>query len=179
MTSHAKSITYGLSFTVGMMLAAACGPQMMSGQEKVSPPFAEHAIEATAGPVSVSVVPARGVLPPPQWEVDAGGRMSSDVASVQPSTRDSHQPPGHPTSNVPLDPGAAFTPTGGLFQATNTPLLSYIVFAYRLNFSQAQALQKELPEWSLTDQFDIQAKTTRNPSKDQLRLMVQSLLAER
>ena len=36
-----------------------------------------------------------------------------------------------------------------------------------------------LPKWVSTDRFEIQARIPGNPSKDQLRLMLQSLLADR
>ena len=37
----------------------------------------------------------------------------------------------------------------------------------------------ELPKWAVTDRFDIQARAPGNPTKDQMRLMMQSLLADR
>jgi len=36
-----------------------------------------------------------------------------------------------------------------------------------------------LPKWVTTDNFEIQAKAEGNPTKDQMRLMMQSLLADR
>ncbi len=39
---------------------------------------------------------------------------------------------------------------------------------------------RHLPEWVTTDSYHIEARTsTRNPTKDQMRLMMQSLLADR
>jgi uncharacterized protein (TIGR03435 family) len=37
----------------------------------------------------------------------------------------------------------------------------------------------KLPKWTSTEYFDIQARAVGSPTKDQLRLMMQSLLAER
>jgi len=104
--------------------------------------------------------------------------MSFEVASVRESTP-AHGSANQPTSNVPLDPGAAFTPTGGLLQTTNTPLISYIAFAYRLSLSQSQTVEKQLPKWAVSKWYDIQARAEGNPTKDQLRLMMQSLLVDR
>ena len=36
-----------------------------------------------------------------------------------------------------------------------------------------------LPKWVSTDAFEIQARAPGNPTKDQMRLMMQALLAER
>jgi uncharacterized protein (TIGR03435 family) len=40
-------------------------------------------------------------------------------------------------------------------------------------------LMPHLPQWVLKDRFDIQARVDGNPTKDQMRLMMQSLLADR
>jgi uncharacterized protein (TIGR03435 family) len=61
----------------------------------------------------------------------------------------------------------------------NFPLITYIAFAYKLADNQEQSLRSQLPKWALTDRFDIQGKTQSNPTKDQMRLMMQALLAER
>jgi uncharacterized protein (TIGR03435 family) len=58
-------------------------------------------------------------------------------------------------------------------------LIGYIYFAYNLTGSQLQLLMPQLPKWVITDHFDIQARADGNPSKDQMRLMMQSLLADR
>jgi uncharacterized protein (TIGR03435 family) len=44
---------------------------------------------------------------------------------------------------------------------------------------QRQAMLAHLPKWVDTDEFEIDAKAAGNPTKDQMRLMMQSLLAER
>ena len=165
-----------LCMMLGLILVTAFESRVVIGQQTVS---ASSDNQASAGsPLSVMPTPVSKGLPPPQWEIDAGGKMSFEVASVRQSVP-AHGSGSQPTSNVPLDPGAAYTPTGGLLQATNTPLISYIAFAYRLNLSQAQAIEKQLPKWAVAKQYDIQARAAGNPTKDQLRLMMQSLLAER
>jgi uncharacterized protein (TIGR03435 family) len=88
-----------------------------------------------------------------------------------------------PSSNVPLDRSESYSPTGGLFIATNQPLLAYILFAYKVNVSETTtpgAFMREFPEWAVRDKFDINARTeSPNPTKDDMRLMVQSLLEDR
>ena len=96
-------------------------------------------------------------------------RMAFDVASVKAATANVSE-----SSRFPLGPGDAYAP-GGLFSATSQPLIVYLRFAYKL--SQSGLLG--LPAWIYTDRFDIEARAPGNPTKDQVRLMMQSLLAER
>jgi uncharacterized protein (TIGR03435 family) len=114
----------------------------------------------------------------PQWQTDAGGKMAFDVASVKENKC------GLPTScgssaNINLLPGDVYSPTGGLFTETNWYLMPLIVFAYKLNANHYQLLTAQLPKWANTERFDIQARASGNPTKDQFRLMMQSLLADR
>jgi uncharacterized protein (TIGR03435 family) len=110
------------------------------------------------------------------WEKAAGGKMSFEVASVKQNVAGTSQ-----SSAFPLDDSDAYEPNGGLLSVVNTPLVVYIVFAYKLTPGQAQAVGAQLPKWAAQDQFDIQARAPAgmNPTKDQLRLMMQSLLADR
>jgi uncharacterized protein (TIGR03435 family) len=110
----------------------------------------------------------------PAFQRAAGDRLAYDVASVKASRPDSpHE------SNFPLNAGAMYTPNGGRFYATNFPLVTYIIFAYDLLGNQIQALAPQLPRWATTDGFDIEARAAGNPTKDQMRLMMRSLLADR
>lgn len=70
-------------------------------------------------------------------------------------------------------------PNGGLFSATNWPLYSYIGFAYKVRPDTLRALMDSLPKWAIADHFDTEARAQGSPSKDQMRLMMQALLAER
>jgi len=110
------------------------------------------------------------------WQAEAGGKHTFETASVKPnkSGNDSLT-----SMNVPMGPGDVYPANGGLFSGTNVPLISYIYFAYKLTGSQFQLLLPHLPKWVLTDRFDIEARASGNPTKDQMRLMVESLLAER
>jgi bla regulator protein blaR1 len=111
--------------------------------------------------------------PVPQWQIDAGGKMSFDVASVKEDTVAGQQ---NRKVNVPFY-GDAYSPNGGLFSATNYWLQQYIAFAYKLSLTQAIAL--ELPKWAQEKRFDIQARSAAGITKDQMRLMMQALLADR
>src|SRR5690349_18253696 len=86
-----------------------------------------------------------------------------DVASIKPSP-----PRDIATTNVPLGPGDVFTPTGGLLDAQSQTLVTYIAFAYRLAGNQIQKLAPQLPGWANTERFDIQARASGNPGKDQM-----------
>jgi uncharacterized protein (TIGR03435 family) len=101
-------------------------------------------------------------------------QLAFDVASVKPNKSDAP-----PYSNFPLNSGDFYTANGGLFSATNFPLVSYIFFAYKLQGNQGLPLVRQLPDWATTDRFDIQARADGNPTKDQMRLMMWSLLADR
>ena len=84
--------------------------------------------------------------------------------------------------NFPLGPGDVYSSNGGRFSARGLPLTSYLFFAYKNTGDQSQAVLSQLPGWASTDRFDIEAKTDGDPAKDtkdQMRLMMQSLLAER
>jgi uncharacterized protein (TIGR03435 family) len=109
------------------------------------------------------------------WENAAGGKMSFEVASVKRNKSGQVFP-------VPyaLDDTDAYRPTGGLFSRRSTPLLSYIGFAYKLSLYQENVLVSEAPEWVVSENFDIEARAAgTNPTKDQMRVMMQSLLADR
>jgi uncharacterized protein (TIGR03435 family) len=112
----------------------------------------------------------------PQWQTAAGGKMSFAVASVRQSKPDSPR-----RDNMDLRPLDLFLPTGGLFTA-NVSLVEYIIFAYKItDTSQYESLRTQLPNWTHfpPNKFDIQARAEGNPTKDQMRLMMQALLADR
>src|SRR5579871_6851170 len=110
----------------------------------------------------------------PDWEKAAGGKLAFEVASVKLAS--AFAPP-----SFPLDPGDAYADTGGRFRAF-FPLQTYITFAYKLSLTpeQRSAIFSRVPDWVAMDRYAIEAKApTPNPTKDQMRLMMQSLLAER
>ncbi len=113
----------------------------------------------------------------PQWQTAAGSKMEFEVASVKLRAPNAQfMPPNFALSNE-----ESYVATGGRFVA-DFPLSVYITFAYKLSLteSQQQAMLAQVPKWVSEDRFIIQAKAaSSNPTKDQMRLMVQSLLADR
>lgn len=107
------------------------------------------------------------------WQAAAGGKKSFDVASVKPTSTLGRR------SSFPLDEGNAYVPGGRL--SASFPLWFYIRFAYKIAAGDQEraAAVAHLPEWVDRDLFDIEARAEGNPTKDQMRLMMQSLLAER
>ncbi|MFZ1941417.1 MAG: TIGR03435 family protein [Terracidiphilus sp.] len=113
---------------------------------------------------------------PPAWQTAAGGHMEFDVASIHLGEPGKFSPP---TFALNIDDTAV--PPGGLFKA-DFPLLVYIEFAYKLELTpeQRDSVLAHLPDWVHSQRFVIDAKTPiPDPSKDQIRLMMQSLLADR
>lgn len=114
--------------------------------------------------------------PAPAWQTAAGGHMEFEVATIKPGDPGKFIPP---TFGLNIDD--APIPPGGRFIADFT-LPVYIAFAYKLILTPEQrtALLAHLPDWVRTQEFVIEAQApVANPTKDQMRLMVQSLLADR
>jgi uncharacterized protein (TIGR03435 family) len=126
-----------------------------------------------------------------------GAKLEFDVASVR-----QNKSGEAPSSTVSLDngnvystvkKGDVFTPRGSYFAATNQPLWHYVAFAYNLSGTQELALRfnyfaglsSKVPAWvtgsfdTSADRFDISARSDGRPTKDQMRLMMQALLADR
>jgi uncharacterized protein (TIGR03435 family) len=108
------------------------------------------------------------------WVAAAGGQQTFEVASVKQNKLN-----GMSSTNVPLNDQDGFSSNGGLFSVTNYRLDAFIGFAYKITSRQTQAVLSQLPKWAAAERFDIQARAEGNPTKDQMRLMMQSLLAER
>jgi bla regulator protein blaR1 len=105
------------------------------------------------------------------WRAAAGGKMAFEVASVKPALPGTFTLP-----NFLPDLGKA-KPPGGHFRAI-LPLGWYISFAWKLDPGQSDAMYATLPKWA-NNPYLIEANADGNPTKDQMRLMMQSLLADR
>jgi uncharacterized protein (TIGR03435 family) len=103
-------------------------------------------------------------------------KLQFEVASVR-----ENRSGGQATSNFPLDRGNVYSPTGGVFLATNQSLVTLLIFAYKININEFRGgLIRRLPGWATTDKFDINARAeSRKPTKEDMRLMLQSLLEDR
>jgi uncharacterized protein (TIGR03435 family) len=110
----------------------------------------------------------------PATQTQATGTLAFEVASVKPSKETKS------SSNVPLGPGNVYTASHGILSANNFPLLTYLMFAYKLADYQQEAIESTAPDWVINDRYSIEARTEKlDVTKDQLRLMMRSLLAER
>jgi uncharacterized protein (TIGR03435 family) len=152
--------TFLLTTTATLALANFCA------RAQTAP--APQAATGTAQPAAAAGMPA--------WQKAAGGTMEFDVASVRQDTSGVFKPPSFALS---ADDGSP--PPEGLFRA-DFPLMVYIEFAYKIwpSREQVDAMLAPLPKWVTTDRFLIEARYPNSkPTKDQVRLMMQALLAER
>jgi uncharacterized protein (TIGR03435 family) len=144
---------------------------------------------AIAASVSIQV---RAQGPEQDWEQAAGGKQQFEVASVRENrsgggSYSNFELTGGTTAFWVMAKGDPLGPSGNLFSAKNIPLWHYIVFAYRLNGTEELALRFDyfrgtnlhVPERVRNGRYDIQARAPGPATKDQMRLMMQSLLAER
>jgi bla regulator protein BlaR1 len=134
------------------------------------------ALAGLGTPIVVGILnaPAIRAQDPTDWQTRAGGRMAFDVASIKP-TKAAFVP-----SNFPLDPSEDYGATNGRLTADGT-LAEYIEFAYKVWGTEVQSREfSRLAKWVDADRYSIEARAeTGNPTKDQMRLMVQALLADR
>jgi uncharacterized protein (TIGR03435 family) len=101
-----------------------------------------------------------------------------EVASIKPD-----DPKGPwPTTNLDLDASDYFRYQGGPVVADGY-LVNYLIFAYKLsNTGEYKTLDSRLPKWAQIasgKRFRLEARAGEHPTKDDLRGMVRSLLAER
>ena len=96
----------------------------------------------------------------------AGDKPAFDVVSIKPS-----KPGTQPHSSM----------ENGRLTAESLPLVAYITSAWDLILSREEldAMEAHLPKWVSTDTFAINARADGNPTQEQMRLMLQALLADR
>ena len=104
-------------------------------------------------------------------------KPSFEVASIKPSNPDKFTPPNFALDF--LDSFSGMNPHGRL--VAEFPLATYVAFAYKVLPSQEirDAMLAHVPKWVSTDQYSINAKAEGDRTKDEMRLMMQSLLADR
>jgi uncharacterized protein (TIGR03435 family) len=129
------------------------------------------------GQIGTRQEPSAQPLKAPDWQTAAGGKMSFEVASIRQSKPGTFTPP-----NFALDNNDTYDrpDPGGRLNA-DFPLSTYIQFAYKLWLTgeQMDSMLARLPKWVTIDNFEIRAKAEGKPTKNQMRLMMQSLLADR
>jgi hypothetical protein len=92
-----------------------------------------------------------------------------EVASITPCKPGTPEPPMEHAGMV------QFTAPGGRFKASATTLKFLLEWAYGIQPSQHSGG----PSWIDTDRYDIIAKADGNATDDQMKLMIQTLLADR
>lgn len=110
-----------------------------------------------------------------EWEKAAGGKMEFEVASIRPA-----EPGASWRSNIGFFDDGPIPPGGDLKADVSLP--TYIEFAYKMMLmpKQEETIVSHLPKWVGSQSFVIEAKApTADITKDQMRLMMQSLLADR
>jgi bla regulator protein BlaR1 len=153
------------------IMAARIAPRLGAGKKVL---LAMAGIAAVAGPIVIGVVDAPRLRAQSRPASQSKG-LAFEAASVKPNK-----------SNDRLV-GYQFLP-GGKLSATNMPLYFLIAAAYDIPFQSGGGRLTGGPDWIRTERFDIQAvaeKSTIADDKtvkareDKLRLMLQTLLADR
>jgi uncharacterized protein (TIGR03435 family) len=110
----------------------------------------------------------------PAWQTAAGGKMSFEVASIR-LDKGPFRPPSFALSSDDW-----FREPNGRFHA-DFSLATYIEFAYKqwLSIEERRVMLAGFPEWVGSERYAIEATAPLHATKDQYRLMMQSLLAER
>ena len=79
-------------------------------------------------------------------------KLAFDVASVRENLSGvSAEGINRPHVNFPIGSDNAFYDTGGVFSATNLPLISYLIFAYKITNNNRQTLVESSPAWVLSE----------------------------
>jgi bla regulator protein BlaR1 len=161
---------------------------IMTNRNQARLSAAQKMLLAAGAALAVALPLALGVMNAPlraqiDWQAAAGGKMGFEVASIKPSTSEAFTHAGDRAFKYPpfpLDAGDAFTQTGGRFTA-NFPLPAFINFAYKIapTPDQRQSMLAHLPKWVAAELFMIEARAPSNTTKDQFRLIMQTLLADR
>lgn len=122
--------------------------------------------------LAAAQTPARSEVP--QWQTAAGGTMSFEVASVR-VDKGPFRPP-----SFAMSADDWFREPNGRFHA-DFSLATYIEFAYKLwlTIDQRKAMLAGYPDWVGSERYAIEATAPAHATKDQYRLMMQALLAER
>ena len=131
--------------------------------------------------ILLSAMLASSTVVSAQSPASTASSLKFDVASVRENRSNTGDRIGdNPHVNFPIGSDDAFYPTGGVFSATNLPLNSYIIFAYKITNNNRTALMASLPDWAKTESYNIDARTeNREVTKDQMREMMRTLLEER
>jgi uncharacterized protein (TIGR03435 family) len=115
------------------------------------------------------VIPMAVLLCCGAWAQPAADEPAFEVASVKPSP-----PPSRPMLFNPRKDGGPGTGDPIRIDFRDYSLTALVVDAYKLNYWGVSA-----PDWMMMEHYDIAAKVPPGATKEQFRLMLQRLLAER
>jgi bla regulator protein blaR1 len=138
--------------------------------------FAKKIILAVAGFAALSIPVLIGLLnmPTGQAQSQNESKPTFEVASITFAEKCGNEYSPRPGWRMAISPGPSFKP-GGVYSTCNS-LKSIIVEAYGIEF---RTQLSGGPDWSESDRYQIDAKAGNNANKEQMRLMLQSLLEER
>src|SRR5258706_6326926 len=142
--------TSRMLFWLLMGVMASLRPLRILGQSDMAPVIAMRPLQAAQG---------------------QSGKFEFEVASVRPNEKWKYADPGYS-----LDSDEDYKPGLGLFIA-DAPLSTFIAFAYKLDMQHSMIAN--LPKWANSQSYEIRASVSGAPTKDQVRLMMQALLADR
>jgi uncharacterized protein (TIGR03435 family) len=110
----------------------------------------------------------------PEWQTKAGGHAEFDVVSVR-LDKGELKPP-----SFALSADDWFRDPHGRFHA-DFSVSVYLEFAYKIwpTGEEENAMLAGLPAWVRDDPYDVEATAPVDATKDQYRLMMQSMLADR
>jgi uncharacterized protein (TIGR03435 family) len=139
--------------------------------------LARKLILATAGCTALAIPFVIGILNTPAGQAQSqdGPKPAFEVASIKPTDKcDNEFSPRPGMKIVMIGGGSSFKPGGSY--STCAPLKSIIMEAYGIEFrSQISGG----PDWGDNTLYKIDAKAENNADKEQMRLMLQSLLEDR
>jgi uncharacterized protein (TIGR03435 family) len=128
--------------------------------------------------VILAMIEGRGQTPNEQLPITAPATLQFEAAAIR-ENKGGLSPSNATTANVGMNNGEGSPPADSSFSVTNMRLIILLRFAYKLSFFQETQLKGQLPDWALKDSFDIRARATETPTKDQMRIMVRYLLEDR
>ena len=117
----------------------------------------------------LTLVPLLALSLYPGYCQDVAKAPAFEVASITPCKPGTPEPPGEHAGMV------QFTFPGGRFRASATTLKFLLEWAYDIQPSQ----HSDGPSWIGTDRYDVVAKAEGEATDNQIKLMMQTLLAER
>jgi bla regulator protein blaR1 len=138
--------------------------------------FLKKTILAAAGFAALMIPVLIGLLNTPAGRAQSRNesRPTFEVASVKLADKCGNEYSPRPGMRMAISTGPSFKP-GGTY-STCAPLRSIIMEAYDIRFPMQPSGG---PDWSENDRYQIDAKAGNNATKEQMRLMLQSLLEER